>query len=328
MILSDNFEIQKLSLSNFAANGSLGTAVTTVDKYHTFYIPQTTAGISLTLPSPTVTTDSAQIAVHNIGTVSITVNNLLIAVNEVGLFQWNGTVWADLLRNTPNVLVKVFTVNGVYAPTAGLKSAIIEVLGAGGGAGGLGSSLVTNNNAASGGSGGGYVRCFATAAQVGAGGAVTVGTGGAGGAAGSNGSAGGNSSVALGVGVVSANGGNGGSAGAAATRVQRNATAGGTISIPVGLTDMGSTPGMRNEDASAFSGGTVTNSLGQGGKGGDSRYGFASASTVCFGGNVSTTPPSVGYGAGGSGAIAVLIAQAGIAGNNGQPGIVIITEFI
>lgn len=30
----------------------------------------------------------------------------------------------------------------------------------------------------------------------------------------------------------------------------------------------------------------------------------------------------------GSGAIAVLIAQAGIAGNNGQPGIVIITEFI
>lgn len=105
MILTDNLQIQPLSLPNFAANGSLGTAANTVDKYHTFYIPQTTVGISLTLPTPTVTSDSTQISVHNTGSASITVNGLVIAANEAGLFQWNGIVWADLLRNTPNVLL-------------------------------------------------------------------------------------------------------------------------------------------------------------------------------------------------------------------------------
>lgn len=41
------------SLSNFAANGTIGTAATTVDTKTTFNINQTTANVTLSLPTPT-----------------------------------------------------------------------------------------------------------------------------------------------------------------------------------------------------------------------------------------------------------------------------------
>ncbi len=56
-------------LGNFAANGTIGTAAATVDVKTTFNINQTTANITLTLPSPTDTTAGRIIYINNIGTV-------------------------------------------------------------------------------------------------------------------------------------------------------------------------------------------------------------------------------------------------------------------
>lgn len=56
-------------LPNFAANGAIGTAVTTVDVKTTFNINQTTANITLTLPAPTDATAGRIIYINNIGTV-------------------------------------------------------------------------------------------------------------------------------------------------------------------------------------------------------------------------------------------------------------------
>jgi hypothetical protein len=95
------------------------------------------------------------------------------------------------------VKVQVFTTTGTYMPSAGMVNCIIECCGGGGGGGGAVAST-TGNNAGTGGGGGAgsNSRKLATAAQIGASKAVTIGAAGTAGAAGNNaGGAGGDTSV-------------------------------------------------------------------------------------------------------------------------------------
>lgn len=95
MFINDNFKTATVALPNFAANGALGTAITTVDIASTFVITQTTAGISLTLPTPTDATAGDRLVVINstASTTGITVAGVPLSIGEQAMFTWSGTAW-------------------------------------------------------------------------------------------------------------------------------------------------------------------------------------------------------------------------------------------
>lgn len=93
--------LRALTTANFAANGSLGTAATTVDLFSTVLIPQTTAGIAVTLPSPTNTTAGRRLVVGNTGTTSVTVGGAAIPSGQSIEYVWSGTAWLPLAIPTP-----------------------------------------------------------------------------------------------------------------------------------------------------------------------------------------------------------------------------------
>jgi hypothetical protein len=85
-----------VSLSNFTAAGSIGTAAATVDIAGCIIIPQTTAGnLLLTLPAPTAGTKVRNLKVLNSGTQSFQVQNVGIPANSFREFSWNSqsSVW-------------------------------------------------------------------------------------------------------------------------------------------------------------------------------------------------------------------------------------------
>lgn len=84
--------LQFLVLTNFLANGPIGLNTATVDLYNAFLIPQSTAGVTLTLPAPTnVAPRSAY--VENIGSVAFTMYGISIAPSTFEEFLWNGVGW-------------------------------------------------------------------------------------------------------------------------------------------------------------------------------------------------------------------------------------------
>ncbi|VTP12710.1 hypothetical protein PUATCC27989T_00522 [Phytobacter ursingii] len=91
--------------------------------------------------------------------------------------------------------VQLFTTAGAftYTPTAGMKTCIVEVLGAGGGSGGCPATSASQIAAAAGGASGSWARVLFTAAQVGSSQAVTVGAAGTAGTTSGSGGVGGNS---------------------------------------------------------------------------------------------------------------------------------------
>lgn len=96
--LSQSISLQRtgsntLTLSNFTSNGAIGTAAATIDAYAEILIPQTTASISLTIPSPTNTTVNWKIRVYNTGSTTVTVNDIIIPVARYSDFSWAGSAW-------------------------------------------------------------------------------------------------------------------------------------------------------------------------------------------------------------------------------------------
>ena len=81
------------SLSNFASGGSIGTAATTVDKYTSFAIDQTTTGQTLSLPSPTDTTAGRVVYVFNTGTADFDMESVTIQHGYGQIYMWNGSGW-------------------------------------------------------------------------------------------------------------------------------------------------------------------------------------------------------------------------------------------
>lgn len=83
-----------LPLTDFSANGAIGTAAATVDIYTSINIPQTTAGVTLTIPSPSNTTAGRILKISNTGTTAFTAGPALIEIAQTVGYVWNGTAWS------------------------------------------------------------------------------------------------------------------------------------------------------------------------------------------------------------------------------------------
>ncbi len=86
-----------LNVGNTAVNGPIGglTNVQTVDQYSSLLAVQTTAGVTATLPSPTVATAGKVVLVMNatIATQSLTMYGMTIGIGAVQPFEWTGAAW-------------------------------------------------------------------------------------------------------------------------------------------------------------------------------------------------------------------------------------------
>jgi hypothetical protein len=85
-----------VTLTNFPVNAVLGTALATVDIVGLAIVPQTTAGVSVTLPAPTVTTPGRRFTVANTGSQALTVQGLSIVGGTAALFLWQGNAWISV----------------------------------------------------------------------------------------------------------------------------------------------------------------------------------------------------------------------------------------
>jgi len=93
--------------------------------------------------------------------------------------------------------VQVFTTNGTYTPTTGMKNCYVKYCGGGGGSGVVTNTSASQVSAAGGGASGSYGEAWLTALQIGANKAITVGAGGTAGTGSSNGGNGGVSSMGV-----------------------------------------------------------------------------------------------------------------------------------
>lgn len=90
--------LNNVTITNIAGGGSIGTAPTTVDIASCIFITQTTAGQTLTLPTPTASSGQTVI-VYNNGTQSftmlattITAGSGILAVYDSVLTAWGKIV--------------------------------------------------------------------------------------------------------------------------------------------------------------------------------------------------------------------------------------------
>lgn len=102
MLLSDALRIQKSGALDFPLGGVIGTAPNTVDKFAAFSVAQTTAGQTLSLPSPTITGDDYLAIVANVGTVAFTIHGSLVNAQQVALLTWDGTGWRESANPAPS----------------------------------------------------------------------------------------------------------------------------------------------------------------------------------------------------------------------------------
>lgn len=85
-----------VAFGNYAANAPIGTAAATVDAYSIIGILQSTAGITLTLPTPTQSTLYRAVSIVNIGSTAFTISaavTCVVAPNTAQQLIWNGTSW-------------------------------------------------------------------------------------------------------------------------------------------------------------------------------------------------------------------------------------------
>lgn len=333
MRITDDLSCDVFTVANLAVSGVLGTAATTVDKYATLYLNQTTIGITITLPAPTDTTPGRRLRIYHNGT------NPCILQSSGGVFkqltqgewielEWtNGAGWRFSLSLTKSPFVQRITATGTYTPTLGMVYAIVEVQGSGGGGGGVAASAINTGRISGGGGGGGYVKALLTAGQIGASQLVTIGAGGAGAAAGDNaGAAGTNTTFGA---LLTANSGAGGAAGASSATIQgRQGSAGGGFAVNVGV-DLGSSNGFASSPAylSVQAGAFFVVMQA---KGGDAAFAKAAGSFTQLlgtpvGSGSALTPLAANLGIGAQGQFnSNTVAFAGQAGSSG---IVVVTEY-
>lgn len=94
-----------------------------------------------------------------------------------GIWVYNGQMWVQTSAGFRQV-VQVFTASGVYTPSPGLATAVVECIGGGGGGGGVYAGVANLIVGGGGGGSGGYSRKTLDASLVAGGVIVTVGAGG------------------------------------------------------------------------------------------------------------------------------------------------------
>lgn len=101
LITATNFKASVLgttyvAFGNYAANAPIGTAAATVDAYSIIGVLQSTAGITLTLPTPTQSTLYRTVSIINIGSTAFTISaavSCVVAPSTSQKLIWNGTSW-------------------------------------------------------------------------------------------------------------------------------------------------------------------------------------------------------------------------------------------
>jgi len=226
-----------------------------------------------------------------------------VVAAELRLFQAATTPPGTLIG------VQVITATGVYTPTVGTNSIIVDLVGGGGGGGGGAATLSNQIGQGSGGGSGGWVRARFTTGFSGA--TATIGAGGTG-VAGTVGTAGGKSTFL----TATAGGGQPGTispVGPSTVNYVLGGGAGGTATG--GFLNLVGIPGPSFNAANL----TIPSVSGPGG---DGYFGAGGAAAAPF--NVGN--PASGFGAGGSGANNGASSPAR-PGGAGAPGVCIIYEY-
>jgi hypothetical protein len=93
------------------STGAIGTAPATVDIYTSFVIPQTTASVSVTVPTPTDTTAGRIIFIANTGTVPMTVAGVTLSNGSSMELFWTGSggAWTTTAVSTGVSIIGTFS---------------------------------------------------------------------------------------------------------------------------------------------------------------------------------------------------------------------------
>lgn len=81
------------TVGNIGGGGAIGTAANTVDQFRGANVAQTTAGQTLTIPSPTTATANQRFVVCNTGSQSFTMLGATVAAGAALTAIWNGSAW-------------------------------------------------------------------------------------------------------------------------------------------------------------------------------------------------------------------------------------------
>jgi len=218
--------------------------------------------------------------------------------------------------------IQTFTISGTYTPTPGIRSAKIEVWGAGGAGGGAAITGVGEHSSCGGGAAGGYAMKMVDRANLGVSQTITIGAAGEA-ATGANGGTGGPSSCTLtGLSTIAATGGSGGLTIGATAILNSGNHGNGGVGSNGDVNAQGSAGlwglGWGTTDANAVKSG--------GGTGGSSTVGAGGRSSL------STTSAAgangTGKASGGSGARQVASEAATSLGGEGTAGLIVITEYV
>lgn len=237
----------------------------------------------------------------------------LVAGNLYSLTDAGSQLIVTGRPSSASVTTQVFTASGTWSRPTGVKSVVVEVLGAGGGGGGSNSGTLSFFSG-SGGGAGGYARKWIDVTNI-ATSTITIGAAGSGGSAGSNnGSAGTASSWVDGSNTVT---GGGGSPGLGSSRDFQPGGTGGSASGG-DFNVVGNGGGWSWVNTSTF---TVS------GSGGGSVFGGGAPGTVFDGaGTNQAAGVAGGFGAGGSGATTTR-STTNEPGGNGGGGLILVREF-
>lgn len=282
-------------------------------------VDATAGAVVIDLPAEATAKDGFVVAIEKTDTTAAVVEvkddaaTSLIKLESQGdkvIAFCDGNTWHIKVFKAPTT--RIFTASDTYTKPAGLKKAIIHVLGGGGGGGG--STGGSGQSCGGGGGGGEYARKEMQASAIQSTETVTVGAGGAGGANGGGaGSSGGTSSFGAHVTVL---GGSGGSGGPSSVTTQDfvNGGSGGTGGSGGDI----SVDGSGGESGRIISGLATNSNVGGGGGGpfGGGRERF----------NGANAPGSAGvrYGGGGNGAHST---STSYSGGSGADGLVIVEEY-
>lgn len=265
---------------------------------------------------PVFTTDTqgrvSSVTNTSINITASQVSNFNAAVDtEVNSLFANKTA----LRN-----VQTFTTAGAgtYTPSSGTRYIDVTLQGGGGGGGG-GQGVSSQVGVGGGGGSGALLRVYLQLTGA-ANYSLNIGAGGGGGSGSNNGNGGSATTLTIGATTLTASGGAGGKGGTAGTTADLSSLGGNGANLlanPPSGTIL-NLPGDNGNCGIRYSG-----TLGLGGKGGNSYFGFGGGSIG--GNNASQGQNGQGYGSGGQGGYAAT--NSNKAGGNGADGIIVITEY-